>query len=144
MALQLRLLAISLINPVAFGVAAAIFDDHGRVLLVKHSYKPGWQFPGGGVERHEPPESALMRELREELGLKSGTATLFGVYTQRTGTVSNHVAFFRIDSAILDFKPNLEVREILFVAPDKLPDDCTSGTIRRVSELLGGPRSPYW
>lgn len=33
------------------GAAAAVFDDRGRVLLVKHSYGPlNWELPGGAVE----------------------------------------------------------------------------------------------
>ena len=44
-------------------------DSAGRVLLVKPTYKPGWDLPGGMVESNEPPETAAERELAEELGL---------------------------------------------------------------------------
>jgi 8-oxo-dGTP diphosphatase len=46
-----------------------LLDKHDRVLLVKPSYKPGWDLPGGMIEANEPPHHGAERELREELGL---------------------------------------------------------------------------
>ena len=54
-------------------VAVALVDGDGRVLLQQRP--PGkamaglWEFPGGKVEPGETPEAALLRELREELGI---------------------------------------------------------------------------
>ena len=59
--------------PVVFVVAAALVDIDGRVLIAKRP--PGksmaglWEFPGGKVDVGEMPEDALIRELREELGI---------------------------------------------------------------------------
>lgn len=50
-------------------VKLIIKSDTGNVLLVKPSYKPTWQLPGGGVEEREEPKDTLIREVREELGL---------------------------------------------------------------------------
>lgn len=53
--------------------AAALIDVHGRVLVTQrplHKQLGGlWEFPGGKVEPGEAPESALVRELKEELDL---------------------------------------------------------------------------
>jgi 8-oxo-dGTP diphosphatase len=50
--------------------AGALFlDDVGRILLVKPTYKPYWDIPGGYVEPGESPRAACQREIREELGL---------------------------------------------------------------------------
>lgn len=46
-----------------------LFDDAGRLLLVKPSYRPDWLIPGGVVERNEPPWLAARRETGEEIGL---------------------------------------------------------------------------
>lgn len=51
----------------AAGIVAT--DGTGRVLLVKPTYKPSWEVPGGLVENGEPPRAAAARECREELGL---------------------------------------------------------------------------
>jgi 8-oxo-dGTP diphosphatase len=55
-------------------VAAALIDRDNRVLI---SRRPGgkpmaglWEFPGGKVGEGETPETALVRELREELGIE--------------------------------------------------------------------------
>ncbi|AMO72171.1 (deoxy)nucleoside triphosphate pyrophosphohydrolase [Sphingorhabdus sp. M41] len=56
-----------------FVTAAALIDKNGRVLLQKRPEgKPMaglWEFPGGKVEAGETPEAALVRELKEELGI---------------------------------------------------------------------------
>jgi 8-oxo-dGTP diphosphatase len=44
-------------------------DDQGRVLLVEPTYKPYFEIPGGAVEADESPHTAVVRELKEELGL---------------------------------------------------------------------------
>lgn len=41
----------------------------GRVLAVRHSYKPGLRLPGGGVKSREDHRTAAIRELREETGV---------------------------------------------------------------------------
>ena len=54
-------------------VAVALFDVDGRVLITQRpegkSMAGLWEFPGGKVEDGETPEIALIRELREELGV---------------------------------------------------------------------------
>jgi 8-oxo-dGTP diphosphatase len=54
-------------------VAVALVDADGRVLLAERpAGKPMaglWEFPGGKVRQGETPEAALIRELKEELGI---------------------------------------------------------------------------
>lgn len=60
--------------------AAALVDADGRVLVQRRpdgSDFPGfWEFPGGKIEPGESPEIALVRELREELGIDVSPACL--------------------------------------------------------------------
>ena len=55
-------------------VVAAVIEREDRRLLIgqrrKNDSSPlKWEFPGGKVQNGEPPEAALARELREELGV---------------------------------------------------------------------------
>ena len=59
--------------PVILVVAVALVDGDGRVLLAQRpagKMMAGlWEFPGGKVQQGEAPEAALIRELKEELGI---------------------------------------------------------------------------
>ncbi len=61
-------------------VAAALVDADNRVLLAQRpegrSMAGLWEFPGGKVDAGETPEQALIRELREELGITVQPACL--------------------------------------------------------------------
>ena len=60
-------------KPILFVVAAALVDRDNRVLLAQRpegkSLAGLWEFPGGKLNPGETPEAALIRELREELGI---------------------------------------------------------------------------
>jgi len=66
--------------PVILVAAVALIDADGRVLLAQRP--PGkamaglWEFPGGKVQPSETPETALIRELKEELDIEVAEACL--------------------------------------------------------------------
>jgi 8-oxo-dGTP diphosphatase len=81
-------------------VAAAVIERPGEFLLAKRPegkpYPGYWEFPGGKIEPGEDPRAALVRELREELGIEVREATpwITRVYTYTHATVRLH--FFRV------------------------------------------------
>jgi 8-oxo-dGTP diphosphatase len=70
-------------------VAAALVDSDGRILIadrpVGKAMAGYWEFPGGKVADGETPEQALVRELKEELGITTSIGCLsplaFASYT---------------------------------------------------------------
>jgi 8-oxo-dGTP diphosphatase len=61
-------------NHLVLVVACALIDADGRVMIAQRPASKEmaglWEFPGGKLERGERPEQALVRELREELGIE--------------------------------------------------------------------------
>jgi ADP-ribose pyrophosphatase YjhB (NUDIX family) len=136
----------ALLSPVAFGVSALARNRSGDVLLVRHGYKAGWTLPGGGVDRGEPASEAILREMREEVGLLRASAPEFvSLYTRKAGWATNVIALYRLNDIEIAFKRSMEIREAIFVNPECLPTDTAAGTRRRISEVIGGlPTSLYW
>lgn len=130
------------------GAQGIIIDDAERVLLVRHGYRPGWWFPGGGVERGETLERALARELEEEAGvILEGAPELFGVFANFRSFPGDHIAVYVIRQwrQPVPPTPNVEIAETGFYARDALPEGTHAGVRRRLAELFeGAARSPDW
>lgn len=114
--------------------------DGEKVLLIRHSYIPGWGFPGGGVEPGETVEESALREVVEETGYRPiGDMELFGLYHNNNPiTNRDHVAFFvsrRFEKAF-EFKPTHEIAEIGWFDKSALPEKITPSTSQRIDEYF--------
>ena len=104
------------------GAAALILDEHGRVLLFKHTYRRRhpWGLPGGWIGRGERAEEGLVRELREEGGLD--------IVVERLLLADMDPRYRHIDFVYLcriahgTFRPSAEVDAYTYTPPDRLPD----------------------
>lgn len=65
-----RLFAVRRMTPsFSVGAICVIERADGALLLIRHSYKPAWGFPGGFLKRGESPHDAARRETKEEVGV---------------------------------------------------------------------------
>lgn len=130
------------------GAQGCILDARNRVLLIRHTYRPGWHFPGGGVERGETVLAALKRELAEEAGIAiEGPVTLHGLFSNNASFRGDHIAVFVVRSwrqpAVPE--PNAEIAAQAWFAHDGLPADIHPPTAARIGEILDGrPAAELW
>jgi 8-oxo-dGTP pyrophosphatase MutT (NUDIX family) len=129
--------------------ARVMVVDGNKVLLIRHTYVPGWQFPGGGVGPGETVESAAAREVLEETGYRiTGPMEMLGIY-HNTSPVTNrdHVAFYVAKSfeKAFDRKPDHEISEVAWFDRSALPDKVTPATSQRIDEYFDkSPRRDVW
>lgn len=130
------------------GAQGVVIDAQERVLLVRHSYRPGWHFPGGGVEWNETIEAALAREVMEEAGvIVQQPVALHGVFANFEASRGDHVALYLVRDWTQPDAPHrtYEIVEHGFFAIDALPEGAVGAVRRRVAEIFGGePVSPLW
>ena len=133
----LRRLYWFVVRPVTRGVRAIPVTPDGRVVLVRHSYVPGWHLPGGGWEAGEAAESAMLRELREEIGLVShGSVTWLEEYFHRPNHKRDTVQLFHVADVVVVPRLSLEIEAVAAWPPDALPADATAATRRQVAQWV--------
>lgn len=120
-------------GPGRAGVHGMPLTEQGRVVLVRLTYSPGWRLPGGGRKRSETPQDAMLRELREEIGLL-GYGSIEPI---EDGLPGDRSSFFVIRDVVYRPRWNLEIEEVREFDPDRLPDETTRWSASIVGRWLG-------
>ncbi|MGD8979470.1 MAG: aspartate 1-decarboxylase [candidate division WOR-3 bacterium] len=111
-------------NPLPSAVAF-VHRDGEEILLIKRGVVPGkgkWALPSGFVELNEIPEETVIRELREETGLKGTLGELIGVYTEPTSIYGNVLLIaYHIESFMGRLRASTDTLDAKFFPAHKLP-----------------------
>jgi ADP-ribose pyrophosphatase YjhB (NUDIX family) len=112
------------------GAGCLFFNSEGQVMLVKPTYKPTWEIPGGVTEKNESPKRCCQREVNEELGLDRDIGRLLVVdYNSERGERTESLMFIfyggtltlsEIETIRLNYE---ELSEFRFFHAEKLPVD---------------------
>lgn len=125
-------------RPTTAGARAIALTPEGKVILIRHSYIPGWHLPGGGRRAEEDPSAAVLRELREEIGLVShGSLAFFAEYEHIIDFKNDRVALFVVRDVVNAPRWSLEIAAVGEFAMDDLPADASPPTYRRIAEFRG-------
>ena len=129
-------------RPMTLGVRVIVVDDQERILLVRHTYVPGWYLPGGGVDPGEAMTTAARRELQEETAiLCEEVPRLLSIHFNRRASRRDHVALFLVTAwsqPTPPAVPNREIAELGFFPRHALPEETTAATRQRLAEIFDG------
>jgi 8-oxo-dGTP pyrophosphatase MutT (NUDIX family) len=138
---------LGLLTP-AVGAAGLVFDDAGRLLLTRRADNGRWCLPGGAADVGESPSAAVVREVREETGLRVTATHLVGVYDSRRQpgpppAWHGYTLVFacRRDGGVLT--TNHEVTDFAWDGEDRaLARELTAGTRLRVPDAFAWRADP--
>ena len=127
------------------GAQAMVFRGN-EILLIKTTYRPYWEFPGGKIEPLEAPESTAVRETKEEahvfikkIARKLGTYKDKRIYT----TITIHVYVASEWEELPLWKPGLEISDRKFFPLSALPEDISPATKKRIAEYQSGEHREF-
>jgi 8-oxo-dGTP pyrophosphatase MutT (NUDIX family) len=118
-------------------------DEAGRVMLVKPTYKPGWEIPGGYVKPGESPAAAALREVVEEVGTALPVGALLVVDWAPVASEGDKLLFV-FDGGVLSTRQadairvdGTEISEFAFHARHDLDGLLIPRLARRVHAAIG-------
>ncbi len=122
------------------GAVLVLRDPDGRILLVRQRHTGGWALPGGLLRHGETPESAVTREVAEELGIAVSAESLpppTAVVDPRARRVD--LVFGLRPEVVEPTVDGLEVLDAQWFAPEAVPESA-AGAVLRQCGIAPAPR----
>ena len=104
--------------------ACACATPQGKAILVKLRYAPGWRLPGGGRSEGEDPRDAVLRELREEIGMTAhGEVRLAAELEEQPDFKHDLASLLVVRDVRYQPRWSWEIEEIMETSLDHFPAD---------------------
>jgi 8-oxo-dGTP pyrophosphatase MutT (NUDIX family) len=112
-------------RPRTFGAHALALTPDGKAILVRLRYAPGWRLPGGGRAEHEDPRDAVLRELREEIGMTGHGEVRLAAELEEHPDFKRDVAALLVVRDVRYDRPrwSWEIEDVIEAPIDALPAD---------------------
>jgi 8-oxo-dGTP pyrophosphatase MutT (NUDIX family) len=118
-------------RPTTYGVHAVPVTPAGRLVLVTLSYARGWRLPGGGRKPGEDAEAAILRELREEIGMTDCAGIEKDTdFEHRPDFRISQSSLFVVRGVVHRPRWSLEIKAVREFAMDELPENMAPITRR--------------
>lgn len=119
-------------------IKALIFDENKKILLTKEEGTNKWDFPGGGMDWGETPQTCLAREIQEEMGISTTWVSDYPSYfipDQSERGVWFTFTMYEAKLEHLNFKPSDECIEVRFLSPEEAMKENVYSNVRKFLEL---------
>lgn len=131
-----------LTRPKTRGASAFCFTPEGSLVLVYSTYEVGWNLPSGGISGNEPAELAIIRELKEEIGLiSSKTPTFLGEFSHHPNFKNDTESVFIVRDVLYRPKFNFEIEVIGEFPMSRLPGDISLELKIRLARFMHALRT---
>jgi 8-oxo-dGTP pyrophosphatase MutT (NUDIX family) len=112
-------------RPRTFGAHALALTPERKLILVKLRYAEGWRLPGGGRHADEDPRGAVLRELREEIGMTSHGAVRLACELEQPTDFKHDLAALLVVEDVRYAPPrwSWEVERIVEAPLEDLPEE---------------------
>lgn len=131
---------------------AAIFDEQGRILLVKESNSGKWNMPGGWCDENLSIVENTLKEVKEEAGLDVHAKRLIAIHNRNKHNEPQNIsgclkAFVECSIGDGTFIANEETTQSRFFAQDELPVDnlrLSTNTLEQIMMCFACHNDPDW
>jgi len=123
-------------RPRTFGAHALALTPAGKVILVKLRYAPGWRLPGGGRREDEDSGDAVLRELKEEIGMTAhGRIRLACELDEDSDFKRDLASLLVVEDVRYQPQWSWEIERICETPIDHIPDDLSPRAVRWLAAL---------